>query len=718
MGQTKSKSAAGTPVGRQCSTPDHIQAQSPALNPSIDTCNTGCVSSHPTTQTPTRVGIQKQWSPSGDGESTIADQELPPLTYEQGVKTHNYFPRAPFQVRHKGQILCDLKHSHTESTLRISCPLIIDTLMRALGSHPSLSKGKVSTASGTVVNVPCELIFHNRKKISMVIDNQKGDDASTHTELLLGFLQENRPHIWQKFDDIDQGRCNEIAFQDLWIIYSPGSTVVRMDEGEWRAYKVQRVETSANPDKLAIYCYFLDFDHKGTSLVPHLKVLEVCSFSSMKPIGCLEVVPMWFFDKSDDFRKTLLDRGKKYWDYSREVFHCEYQGNAWPRTSNKDVVKIIVDYVTDSKHDARQCSTALAIGTSCSMCLAEIINLQPYPDAIEHDPAMCRATDQAVKQTIAENINDSECSLLFCPPKLWAFSLKHKSWKMVLPQDLKRVQGQGKEDNALDRLYMDWNNKQHLCSILKAHLKNRSSGFNLDVIKGKGKGFNILLHGNPGTGKTLTAECLAEKEGAPLYAVTCGDLGTDVNILEQQLEKVLFQATNWGAILLLDEVDVLFQKRSGQSLFDRNAIVSIFLHHLDYSEAFILMTTNRIAELDSAINERLHMALELPDLKFEDQKSIWTGLIERLDGLTSDEKESLKEFIDHGLPSLENGKFQNMNGRQIRNCISAALAMARRENCSLNGHHITDMLGLGSKFEEFISRLYPPLLRNIVSRGL
>jgi MoxR-like ATPase len=43
-----------------------------------------------------------------------------------------------------------------------------------------------------------------------------------------------------------------------------------------------------------------------------------------------------------------------------------------------------------------------------------------------------------------------------------------------------------------------------------------------DIVRGKGKGLIILLHGAPGTGKTSTAETIAEATGRPLLLVTCG----------------------------------------------------------------------------------------------------------------------------------------------------------------------------------------------------
>lgn len=48
-----------------------------------------------------------------------------------------------------------------------------------------------------------------------------------------------------------------------------------------------------------------------------------------------------------------------------------------------------------------------------------------------------------------------------------------------------------------------------------------------DIITDKGQGLLILLHGGPGTGKTLTAESIAETQERPLYRITCGDIGVN-----------------------------------------------------------------------------------------------------------------------------------------------------------------------------------------------
>jgi SpoVK/Ycf46/Vps4 family AAA+-type ATPase len=94
-----------------------------------------------------------------------------------------------------------------------------------------------------------------------------------------------------------------------------------------------------------------------------------------------------------------------------------------------------------------------------------------------------------------------------------------------------------------------------------------------DLVRDKGKGLIILLHGAPGVGKTSTAECVAESNNVPLLPITCGDLGITAQDVERKLEMNFRLAQAWGCVLLLDEADVFLAQRTSSDL-ERNAVVS------------------------------------------------------------------------------------------------------------------------------------------------
>ena len=119
------------------------------------------------------------------------------------------------------------------------------------------------------------------------------------------------------------------------------------------------------------------------------------------------------------------------------------------------------------------------------------------------------------------------------------------------------------------------------------------------MVQGKGRGLIGLLSGRPGCGKPLTAEAVAEVTKRPLYAVSAGELGTEVSKVDAQLTLILELSHRWSAVLLLDEADVFLQERDSKDVA-RNALVSIFLRQLEYFQGILILTTNRLGDCDPA----------------------------------------------------------------------------------------------------------------------
>lgn len=192
--------------------------------------------------------------------------------------------------------------------------------------------------------------------------------------------------------------------------------------------------------------------------------------------------------------------------------------------------------------------------------------------------------------------------------------------------------------------------------------------------------------------------------------VTCGDLGTNPDELERRLQETFLYAVNWNAILLLDEADVFLQERDLQDLH-RNALVSIFLRHIEYYDGLLFLTTNRPGQIDEAFHSRIHITLGLPDLNFNLQKQVWLIFIRMLKFEGSDKdatkakKIELLDFVQSKLESLLEKFGYHMNGRQIRNCISAASAIARKKGRDLQAEDITTVIELGAQFKDYMQKV-------------
>lgn len=161
------------------------------------------------------------------------------------------------------------------------------------------------------------------------------------------------------------------------------------------------------------------------------------------------------------------------------------------------------------------------------------------------------------------------------------------------------------------------------------------------------------------------------------------------------------RASNWRAILLLDDAEVFLAARDPHDL-RRNTLVSIFLHHLEYADGFLFMTTNQPQDLDLALESRIHMSIKFNDLDLVFQREIWKNFIQEIPDrdLPDKEKKMLQSFVEGD--DLRQRECTNMNGRQIRNCLNAALALAQAEGRPLTPEHVRNMLMLGKEFTDFM----------------
>jgi SpoVK/Ycf46/Vps4 family AAA+-type ATPase len=178
----------------------------------------------------------------------------------------------------------------------------------------------------------------------------------------------------------------------------------------------------------------------------------------------------------------------------------------------------------------------------------------------------------------------------------------------------------------------------------------------------------MILSERPGTGKTLTAESVAEIAQMPLFPITYQDMGTEPDEVEAYLQLVfeVFElGQSWNCVLLLEEADVFLEERTLTD-FQRNSLVSVFLRTLEYYEGILILTSSRVGTFDEAFRSRIHIALHYEDLKPRSRKTIWSNFLSRLEG--TEVGENVAE-IGERLDQLANYKF---NGRDIRNALATA----------------------------------------------
>jgi AAA+ superfamily predicted ATPase len=172
--------------------------------------------------------------------------------------------------------------------------------------------------------------------------------------------------------------------------------------------------------------------------------------------------------------------------------------------------------------------------------------------------------------------------------------------------------------------------------------------------------------------------------------VGAGDLGTRAVDLDKQLQQVFELATAWKAIVLIDEADVFLEQRSLYNL-ERNALVAVFLRHLEYYPAILFMTTNRVKTFDEAFLSRIHVALHFQSLATDARLTVWTAFLQKagvqLGAEGSISHEQLKRLSE-----------KDINGRQVKNATRTAKSLAVSRGETLQFSHITEVLGMMDQF--------------------
>ncbi|KAL9118613.1 MAG: hypothetical protein Q9187_004841 [Circinaria calcarea] len=583
---------------------------------------------------------------------------------------------------------------------------LIDLVKRTVGYYPgndfkSLSSDHVS------IDEPYMILFHNRVKLQCALLESAGE-AQAHLQLLLEFLRNELPRVAEKLDEIEQSRCSEISYDEVWLLYTPRTIVYSQEDDEWRAYKVERlsgyeITSSGHRAPLRVDISSAGFNDSGDDLIWYFETATVYPYNGNDVITTFKLIPENFVPNRSSLQSELPTRGKEYWNYRGRSHYREYLGAAWHRNDATEAVRVIVDYVTTSSPhgdmDARGLRKQLELEEDASMApqrhrprhgLEQRLSRSPSHSPTRTSPLESMTVRKRSRSTDKEDEEYIRNMLLFCPAHVFAFSLRNKDWRDVKTKELKDVTF---NEKAFRKLVIERRYKAIVTAMVRSYLK-KTTDFK-DLIQGKGRGLVVLLHGSPGTGKTLTAECVAESEERPMYIVTCGNLGTNPTDLENNLRETFEYAVNWKAVLLLDEADVFLQERDIHDL-KRNALVSVFLRELEYFDGIMFLTTNRPGALDEAFQSRIHITLRLPDLDPDSRLKIWAIFVQELE-ISHGDKESLMRNIQKEVGN------ENLNGRQIRNCIRAALAMAAQDNVQISGRHIKDIVEIGKKFTSYMN---------------
>jgi hypothetical protein len=242
---------------------------------------------------------------------------------------------------------------------------------------------------------------------------------------------------------------------------------------------------------------------------------------------------------------------------------------------------------------------------------------------------------------------------------------------------------------------------QNELSALVARCRHRDGlavGLGPSSVARYNPGVRSLFVGPSGTGKTLAACWLATRLGLPLFRVDLASVTSKyIGETEKNLARLLARAERTECVLLFDEADSLFGKRTDvHDANDRfaNAQTNYLLQRIESFDGIVILTSNSRSRFDSAFSRRLDLVLEFPIPGPAERRALWLAHLGTQHGLAPADLNLLSNQCDAA-------------GGAIRNTVLAAAVAARESNQPIRLHHI--LRALVAEFRKSGATLPPSL---------
>ncbi|RYP73909.1 hypothetical protein DL771_003351 [Monosporascus sp. 5C6A] len=460
-------------------------------------------------------------------------------------------------------------------------------------------------------------VFHYRQELMKYHNNclEAGErDAALHVKFVLDYMFNTMSSEIRHFTYFMENPLMQPALEylNLWMAFVPGDIIYA--EAKFHDNKVggflMRLDSMTRCPCTRTWCeqyrwslraYIID--HNGTDFGHAPKRVNIQPYEGVKALQDLAVIPLRYHPDGDKIKAELIERGKKFVQFhGRHYKQCK--GVAELLSNTRDTTMFGEDDLFPPRltHvDGRIMVDSEAFS-----------NARP-----SHQPYIV-STEKRFLTEHGQHLEMSEEELMICSDKVAGYSLNDKKWGWF---EVDTIQDIDFNEDAFDSLIFHDDFKHLVLSLVKSHA-NGKLAFD-DVIKGKGKGIVFLLHGEPGTGKTLTAA---------------------------------------------------------------------FLRAVEYFGGILFLTTNRIESFDRAFRSRIHLALYYPGLNSESRGKIWKGLLSR-PGVDTD-----PELLHGNL--LDQVVAEDLNGREIKNAVHMAHALAMSQQRPINKNHLDSALAAMRTFDK------------------
>jgi hypothetical protein len=368
--------------------------------------------------------------------------------------------------------------------------------------------------------------------------------------MLIGVFDSDLKPMFDLRREIKEGTLTHIAFEDLWHLFQIGQDV-RTNEDESQVYRVVRwtggrprhgpppppgsihtIRTETYSPNFRVSCTYLDFD--GHFYAPVYKTFVIRKYEGEKEIKSLPIFPIVFGPNYVEFRKRLAVRGDLWLQLTKpgQSMHKHYTGLTLDLPQAYEVCPVVAPVpMPDTRLHVCQIDSQIIVDPK--MAMLHFFNLSQPGDinltehdhgetadepemAYSYDPSMIVHQDYAwdiqyeqaffkdhkswlVHTTDADEVDDEDRILL--PPHVLGFVLRSRKWARFNVDLIQPV----KYTSGFDALVLPDGHKETVRALVATHArlpampeKSSLAEHSIDLVRGKGEGLVILLHGAPG----------------------------------------------------------------------------------------------------------------------------------------------------------------------------------------------------------------------------
>lgn len=477
----------------------------------------------------------------------------------------------------------------------------------------------------------------------------RSTDSDCTRDYLCYVLMSYQDYLVEQIKDLNnlENPIQPGLFSLIYDKLKPEMKITVQENDEMYSGVLKEITVSRSFMGLQINLTLQMISNKGKIFVEHERYFSLPYVSEMKSVNDLLNVKM--IDTNE--MTSLTERGFKYRKYTENPNYCACNGFGYTFGFLGDSRNLINGRIMIDIENFREMNASLD---------------DDWYDGIYDD-------DAKIVNITAENA-------WMCSPVVYGFYFDDKVWCRMKIENISDIVF---AENSFNELMIKDTHKDIIIAALTNDMPS------LDSISGKGNGKIFLLYGAAGTGKTMTAESVAEYLKKPLYFVSVGELGTDPKRLENNLSRIMKIASSWNAVVLFDEVDAFVTQRDSMNL-ERNAMTAVFLRLLERYTGIMFMTTNLRGNLDEAFLSRCTSSIEYNQLSCAVREMIWTSILKKAEKLNTLKVE--QEVYDKVNLLAQN----EINGRIIKNTVRLGYSMALSKNTDIKLSYLEDILKINS----------------------